>query len=91
MPRRGSRAALVHLLAKEAALNWAFFDGRLLPPAAFYQSFDGYSCGHLRLLVTDSQLEPAKRGRPRRQWNDLLKEVNSRLKRMRRPSERSSG
>jgi hypothetical protein len=64
MPRSGSKAQLIHLLADSYAYAMSEVYGEHLPPSAYYELFQGYD----RKLLEDSaaNLEPSKVGRPRR-------------------------
>lgn len=67
MPRQGSRAQLIHILAADEAITHAFYYGeRLLPAAAFYETYQNYSTAALRELLAEYGLSPKTPGRPKR-------------------------
>lgn len=80
MPRHGSRAQLIHILAREDALNYSWAHGHGPPQAAFHDGYWNYSHAELEALVADAHLAPRRRGRPKKFWTDaeLIAEVNRR-------------
>lgn len=68
MPRRGSRAQLIHLLAKDEAGAIAAVYGDAVHPADLYDKYGGYSRGDLQKWAAG--IGPPKRGRPRRWLED---------------------
>ena len=90
MPRRDSRAQLVHLLSRDDALTYALMHGPAIPPAAFYDNYRRYSISELREMAAD--LAPRRRGRPKRRsrYADLSNDVDEVLRSGRRKSERGA-
>lgn len=81
MPRRGSRAWLVHLLAEGRAFAIGEVYGEHLHPAELYENFRHYSRHELEEMAVG--ITSRKPGRPRQHWADagLVAEVNRRLRR----------
>lgn len=63
MPRRNSKSALIHRLAREDALNYAFMHGPMPHPGEFYEMYFPYSQAELAGLA--ETIEPRKPGRPK--------------------------